>query len=362
MSSKFLRVMALSKTPADFKKKESAPPTESVPHTVSISHTASVSHTVSVPHTETISPTETVLGPRYSRPKPRPAKIAQDGHSHAEQAVYAALWDNAKPTDDETRLISIGFGRLSKLSRLSENNCRQNVRSLIRKLALEELKPEHSALGVGKTYKVFGYASILARRKAAGMTWVIRTKGVVFVHPNTGLEFVSAPPAVSVSPTVSPPPPPTVSVGESPTVSVPPFRNSFRNKEEEPSSSAVVEVQGAIAKHIAIDDDAVLQIIQGCRRNDPGCTDDEIAHFAGLSAAKIRHQRNVDNPAGLLINQAPRFFPGAELQAYRARKAKEIAEGREIARRVLEDPQASPQELEWAKTVIPDGRAAENEG
>jgi hypothetical protein len=70
----------------------------------------------------------------------------------------------------------------------------------------------------------------------------------------------------------------------------------------------------------------------------------------------------VDNPAGLLISQAPKFFPGSELSAYRVRKAQEIAEGRKMARRVLEDPQASQQELEWAKTMIPDGARAENEG
>ena len=54
-----------------------------------------------------------------------------------------------------------------------------------------------------------------------------------------------------------------------------------------------------------------------------------------MVAAKIQLQKNVDNPAGLLIHQVPRFFPGTELTAYRGRKAREIAEGRETAQRVL---------------------------
>lgn len=112
-------------------------------------------------------------------------------------------------------------------------------------------------------------------------------------------------------------------------------------------------MQQAIAKHLLIDDDGVRLLIDGCQRNDPACTDDEIAHFAGMSADKIRQQKNVTNPVGLLINQVPRFFPGAELTAYRARKAQEMAESRELARRVLDDPDSPEEHREWARTLIP---------
>lgn len=33
-------------------------------------------------------------------------------------------------------------------------------------------------------------------------------------------------------------------------------------------------------------------------------------------------------------------------------KAKQVAEGREMARRILADPDATEQEREWARTVI----------
>jgi hypothetical protein len=46
--------------------------------------------------------------------------------------------------------VTIGFGKLSSLARLSQNNCRLNARNLIRKLAIEEVKSENSAAGIGK--------------------------------------------------------------------------------------------------------------------------------------------------------------------------------------------------------------------
>jgi hypothetical protein len=124
--------------------------------------------------------------PRYQRPKARRARTVEDGHSHAEQSLYSVLWERAKSHNSDARVITIGFGTMSHLARLSLNNCRQNVRSLIHKLAVEEIRAELSNEKIGKTYLVYGNAAILRRRKASGLEWVIRTKGVVFVDPATG--------------------------------------------------------------------------------------------------------------------------------------------------------------------------------
>ena len=75
---------------------------------------------------------------------------------------------------------------MSHLARLSLNNCRQNIRSLIHKLAIEEIRAEQSSEKIGKTYLLYSQAAIMRRRKAAGLEWVIRTKGVVFVDAHTG--------------------------------------------------------------------------------------------------------------------------------------------------------------------------------
>ena len=152
--------------------------TDSVPDTISVSGTRSVSDTDStrpviiyrqnskqrevVPDTETVSDTEAVsdtvsvpakssafgvpkLGfgtprpaidvpkprppaprklkskglPRYERPKPLAARQVQDGHSHSEHAMYTALWEASEPYSSEARVVTMGFGAMSRIVRLS---------------------------------------------------------------------------------------------------------------------------------------------------------------------------------------------------------------------------------------------------
>ena len=184
--SKFLRQMAaLSKKPADF------PPEKSSGAHVSVPPTDSTRKNVSVP------PTDSLKRQTYRRPRLRQARLAQDGHSHAEQSVYSALWAAGIPDPDGNRIVTMGLGRLSKVARLSENNCRLNICSLKKKLALAEVGSEDSRAGIGKTYRVYSYSAILAQRRAAGLEWVIRTKGVKFIerHEND----VSVPPTDTLS-------------------------------------------------------------------------------------------------------------------------------------------------------------------
>ena len=91
-------------------------------------------------------------------------KLAQDAHSRAEQAVYQKLWECAKPLDDISRLITIGFGEMGRLVGLSESNARINTRMLIAKLALEEHSTYDCERGTGRTYRVSTYQEILHRR------------------------------------------------------------------------------------------------------------------------------------------------------------------------------------------------------
>jgi hypothetical protein len=55
---------------------------------------------------------------------------------------------------------------------------------------MEEVRGECCPLKVGKTYRIYHPDAILKRRKAAGLEWVIRTKGVAFVDPATGILVV----------------------------------------------------------------------------------------------------------------------------------------------------------------------------
>ena len=118
----------------------------------------------------------------------RPAHLVEDGHSRAEQQVYAQLWENATPFDEVSRLITLGFVSMGRLTGLSESNARINLRSLIQKLALDEHTTYDCATSQGRTYRIYQPAEILRRRHQAGLSWVMRrTLAVVFVDPQTKL-------------------------------------------------------------------------------------------------------------------------------------------------------------------------------
>jgi hypothetical protein len=114
----------------------------------------------------------------------RHATAAQDGHSFGEQALYDALWQHAHPHGPETRIITIGYRRMAELARLTVNNSKANIQALIQKLAVEEIASfTHSQ---GRTYLIYSCDAILRRRREAGLTHYIKSRGVVFVDPDTG--------------------------------------------------------------------------------------------------------------------------------------------------------------------------------
>ena len=121
----------------------------------------------------------------------RQALTAKDGHSLGEQAVYEALWANSEPHSPDCRTAAIGYRILSEVCRLSVNNCKANLRTLAQKLAIEELAG-HSYTQ-SKTYLVYNAPAILRRRKAAGLTHYIKTRGVIFVDPETGVPVSGVP-------------------------------------------------------------------------------------------------------------------------------------------------------------------------
>src|SRR5579872_902183 len=117
----------------------------------------------------------------------REASTVQDAHSLAEQAVYDAMYRAGRPYQGDSRILTIGLRTLAELSRMAYSNCKANVRSLVTKLAIDE-RPGFSYTE-GRTYVIYSFREILRRRKAAGFTHVIRTRGVAFVDPQTGKEL-----------------------------------------------------------------------------------------------------------------------------------------------------------------------------
>jgi hypothetical protein len=134
----------------------------------------------------------------------REMRRAADAHTRAEQHVYERLWEIAQPYDELSRTITIGFGAMANLVGLSESNARINLRSLLAKLAVEEIAEYNCERSQGRTYRVFNEAEILRRRREAGLRWYMRrTLAVVFVDPATGQPLLKNKPLRRQDPVLS---------------------------------------------------------------------------------------------------------------------------------------------------------------
>jgi hypothetical protein len=302
--------------------------------------------------------------------------LAQDGHSHGEEALYQILWKAGKPETEETRTIAMGYGEMSKRIRLSFNNTKATCLRLIQKLAIEEIAHEVSYERIGKTYRIFSYKVILERRRASNMEWVIKNKGVEFVMPS-GISVpetsISYPvPDIRITDTL--PDTDTVSITgreslsisgrESLSITGTLLDNSSREifRELSASSSAVA---AALSEYGTIDDDAVQKIIADCRRNAADATSEELVHFIREKGRVIANGK-IDNPIGFLIVYVPKCFIGDTLQHYRdqqrrKREAAEqetaeaqawAAEHRREQEQILADPNASEEDKRWARVFL----------
>jgi hypothetical protein len=110
---------------------------------------------------------------------------------------------------------------------------------------------------------------------------------------------------------------------------------------------------------VRIDDDAAIRIIRRCQNANSTATVEEIAHFAELKIQQLARRRNIDNWPGMLISAVPAYFdgPATELQRYRADRQREQTRFVETARIILDDPDASAEDKEWARSIT--GAAAQ---
>ena len=120
----------------------------------------------------------------------RRCAATHDGHSLGEEVLYQAIWKAARPESAEARTIVIGWRGMSQLCRMTPKNCKINTQRLMRKLALEVLSPYNTPESIGTTYRVYSDQAILERRRAAGLEWVARSRGVEFVDPTTGISIM----------------------------------------------------------------------------------------------------------------------------------------------------------------------------
>src|SRR5579872_890012 len=303
----------------------------------------------------------------------REASTVQDAHSLAEQAVYDAMYRAGRPYQGDSRILTIGLRTLAELSRMAYSNCKANVRSLVTKLAIDE-RPGFSYTE-GRTYVVFSFREILRRRKAAGLTHVVRTRGVAFVHPTTGEEIPlpyaansSAPDlggALSSAPGVSA----TVSISSAPSAAqegAPQNRESsapvpgahienrqFLRKNSQESSSVPAAIVTVLRRYIAdVDDEAAFQLWHRCLNMAPDATPEEIIHFIHLKAGKT----GIRMPLGFLLTAVPKCFVGDSFRQFRQERAQTLrsasARDRQFAAEVLRNPEADDEQRQWASEIL----------
>jgi hypothetical protein len=273
---------------------------------------------------------------------------AQDGHTSGEQLAYQALCNQARKhgraETSGASLLDIGLSQLCLLLGADHKNVKRLLGSLQEKLAIEVVRQPDYRLAIPTRYRIFTPNQILERRRSAGLMWVIRTRTIRFVELDTVRRLI-AEQSEGDQPTGHSPESP---VGDSPLATGP--------------TPALGSLTAALNQWIAIDDSAVRQLWEACRRGAPDCTEDEVAWFCRSKQALI-HSGRIDHPVGLLLRSIPPFFANGgslALEEHRKERARdqerERRRERQVAQMVIDNPESDAAELAWAREILGKGQ------
>jgi hypothetical protein len=282
--------------------------------------------------------------------------------------LLTAMWKKASAETQETRLLKAGLAELSRWTGSHKTRCRQYLRSLVLKLAIEEAMTFNAAAGKegARVYRIFSFTAILERRRMARLTHVIRTGAVSFVDPQTGRKLVSTSrllpdsnllPVSSLYPDSFLPSESGRNLPPIPGSNLPPLINKEAKESLKTSSSLVLQALQETLGHT--DDDAVTRIITGCHRVCPNASEEEIVYFIRQHGPRLAKMQQISNPMGALITQIPKCFEGASFQRYRELEQQRREAAAEEERRfkaqqqaVLDDANASDEDKEWARQIL----------
>jgi hypothetical protein len=275
--------------------------------------------------------------------RPQRCYIAQDGHSHTEQAVYQVLWEAGTPAENGDRLASLSVAATARRCHIAERNVTVILQRLIGKRALAVESDEQSRQGIARKYRVFSYKHILELRSAAGLEWVVRGRGVDFVDPKTGtLVSLSSPPDAAAPPDAASPAPPDATSGKPPDAASPPSlanisRNSFFRNTTTTAITALQDACERIAPEYRIpgfrlDSDAAKQV--DAFGQSHGSEVEETARLFMTGYARLLKKAN--NPMGVLLKKPEVWINDRELERLRKdaeleRKAQEAWEAQMAA-------------------------------
>ena len=297
--------------------------------------------------------------------------LAQDGHSLGEEAIYQALWRAGRPESpndpQSPRTIRIGAAELGYKVNMAKKNVRQNISRLFEKLALEILENFETMNSQARLYRVFSYKQILERRRAVGMEYILRNKGVVFCTQD-GRELVSSPAYVS-SPgdkTSIRPAPPKRARKRLTASEAPQYEPAQTPSDPEEAESTDLQlVSKALNQYWSVDQDAAVQLLQKCRSVRPDATADEIAFFVSEKLYLARTNRNITNPVGLILATVPQCFAGSTFLELRLRRERQAAaaaeEAAEAERRRRETDAWMRREIERYEDIASDESKSQKE-
>ena len=289
------------------------------------------------------------FAPLTAKPRTRVFRATRVEHAHTpgERLVLQSLWTNATGNDKE-RTIRIGYDRLAALSGFNWKTARSCLRSLEDKLAIETLQPEDPNSRIGRLYRIHGFEAILERRRAAGLEWVQKGRGVEFVRTGTVPDIGSVPPTAT-APDMGTGTPPVTGIA-----TVPPSGAPLRSKKnEKESSSDVATLRSFVEQAIApMDEDAARKLLETCRSragDQPITADDIVSVIRSKSAAA----RKADNPIGLLLTAVPKSFPLA-IAKPEPRQQEDPVEDLEYWEQMLTNPDATVSQLNHARKLLGD--------
>jgi hypothetical protein len=290
--------------------------------------------------TTSISPNE--LTPGRGRSKVRRCVLAQDGHSLGEEAIYQVLWRGGRPESadpNSSRTVRMGAADVGIKVNMAKKNVRQNISKLYDKLALEILEDFETMSSQARLYRIFSYKQILERRRAAGLEYVLRNKGVVFCSRD-GAELVTSPAYVKTpgdETSIRPAPPkkrrvPLPADARPAQAPLPPAEPVQQSEDAD-----LLEVSQALNRYWPVDQPAAVQLIRACRKVRPDARADEIAFFVREKLELARQNRSITNPTGLILSTVPQSFVGSTFLDFRKRIERQAALAAEEAERKLKE-------------------------
>lgn len=154
--------------------------------------------------------TPTTMVPGFGKRRFHRCLRVEDAHTAGEQLLLETLyrlaldprWGKAEPA--QTWLVTISMDELARHVRLHRTNVRANLTKLRAKLAIDLVALEDVREQSSRTYRIYPPDQILARRRQAGLEWVVKNRSVSFVPDEMVAEAIRQEmPQVSASPQTS---------------------------------------------------------------------------------------------------------------------------------------------------------------